>query len=97
MLFGYEKPRKSRGRTEETMGLKDIFAAHASEVPQKKNTIKVAGMHCNACEKLVSTALEDRGAKNVTTDHETGVVEYEGELESSLVSEAIAEAGFELA
>ena len=79
------------------MGLKDIFAAHASEARQEKNSINVAGMHCNACEKLVCTALEDRGARNVTANHETGVVEYEGELDSSLISEAIAEAGFELA
>ncbi|MDO4797447.1 MAG: heavy metal-associated domain-containing protein [Coriobacteriales bacterium] len=79
------------------MGLKDLFAAHAGDEQAAKNSINVAGMHCGACEKLVCTALEDRGAKNVTASHETGVVEYEGELEASLVAEAIAEAGFELA
>lgn len=79
------------------MGLKDIFAAHASEKPVRKNTVNVAGMHCHACEKLVSAALEDCGAKNVVANHETGVVEYEGELEHTLVSKAIAQAGFELA
>ena len=63
----------------------------------RTHTINVEGMHCPACEKLVSTALEDRGATNVVANHETGVVEYEGELDSSLISEAIAEAGFELA
>ena len=78
------------------MGLKDLFAAHADEGAAKKNTINVSGMHCPACEKLVSTALEDRGATNVKADHTSGVVEYEGELESSLLNEAIAEAGFEL-
>lgn len=79
------------------MGLKDIFAAHAGEKPAPKNAVNVAGMHCPACEKLVSAALEERGAKNVVANHETGVVEYEGELERTLLSEAIAEAGFELA
>ncbi|MBO7674161.1 MAG: heavy-metal-associated domain-containing protein [Atopobiaceae bacterium] len=78
------------------MGLKDLFAAH-SEATAQKHCVNVAGMHCPACEKLVSTALEDRGAKNVRANHETGVVEYEGELEQALLSEAIAEAGFELA
>ena len=80
------------------MGLKDLFAAHAEDdAPAKRNTINVAGMHCNACEKLVATALEDRGAKNVVANHQTGVVEYEGDLEESQLSEAITEAGFELA
>ena len=79
------------------MGLKDLFAAHAGEAPATKCTINVEGMHCPACEKLVSTALEDRGATNVVANHETGVVEYEGELEQELLAEAIAEAGFELA
>ena len=45
----------------------------------------------------MSTALEDRGAKNVLANHETGIVEYEGELEQAILAEAIAEAGFELA
>lgn len=78
------------------MGLKDIFAAHAEEAPAAKHTINVDGMHCNACEKLVCTALEDRGAANVVANHETGVVEYEGELEQALISEAVSEAGFSL-
>ncbi len=79
------------------MGLKDLFAAHAGDEPGARHSVSVAGMHCNACEKLVCTALEDRGATNVTADHTTGVVEYEGELESALLAEAISEAGFELA
>jgi copper chaperone CopZ len=82
---------------EHLMGLKDLFAAHAEEPAVKTHSVNVAGMHCPACEKLVSVALEDRGAKNVCANHETGVVEYEGELERDLLAEAIAEAGFELA
>ena len=79
------------------MGLKDLFAAHATEKPTQRHSVNVAGMHCGACERLVSTALEDRGATNVVANHDTGVVEYEGELEQALIAEAIAEAGFELA
>ncbi|MBR3224694.1 MAG: heavy-metal-associated domain-containing protein [Atopobiaceae bacterium] len=82
------------------MGLKDLFAAHSGneeEASATRRTVNVAGMHCNACEKLVCTALEDRGAKNVVANHETGVVEYEGELEAALIEEAVAEAGFSLA
>ena len=84
------------------MGLKDLFAAHAdatdaAEAAPERHAINVQGMHCPACEKLVSTALEDRGARNVTANHQTGVVEYEGELEQALLSEAVAEAGFQLA
>lgn len=79
------------------MGLKDLFAAHAEDAQVSKHVINVEGMHCPACEKLVSTALEDRGAHNVSANHETGVVEYEGELGQSLISEAIDEAGFTLA
>ena len=78
------------------MGLKDLLAAHGSDASAAKKTIKVDGMHCPSCEKLVSTALEDRGAKNVSANHETGVVEYEGELEQNLISEAVSEAGFTL-
>lgn len=77
------------------MGLKDIFAAHAEE-PVRSCSINVSGMHCNACEKLVSTALEDRGAANVVANHETGVVTFEGELPQDVIAAAIAEAGFEL-
>lgn len=79
------------------MGLKDIFAAHADQKAAPTCSITVEGMHCNACEKLVATALEDRGAKNVVANHETGVVEYEGELERAVVAEAVSEAGFTLA
>lgn len=79
------------------MGLKDLFAAHDGSEAAPRHSVNVAGMHCNACERLVSTALEDRGARNVVADHESGVVEYDGELDSALVAEAVAEAGFELA
>ena len=82
------------------MGLKDLFAKHANAqdaAAASKHTINVEGMHCNACERLVSDALEERGARNVSASHESGVVEYEGELEQSLIAEAVTSAGFSLA
>ncbi len=80
------------------MGLKDIFAKHAEgdDAPAAKTTITVSGMHCPACEKRMCLALEDRGARNAVANHNTGVVEYEGELEQALIVEAVSEAGFEL-
>ncbi|MDJ1122446.1 heavy-metal-associated domain-containing protein [Olsenella sp. YH-ols2217] len=60
-------------------------------------THHVNGMHCKHCEMLVVMELEDRGAKDVRADHETGVVEFEGDLTPEQVAEAIAAAGFELA
>lgn len=81
------------------MGLKDLFAKHAEDGEATPTTcsVSVAGMRCPACEKLMATALEDRGARNVVANHETGVVEFEGELAQELIAEAVAEAGFELA
>lgn len=78
------------------MGLKDLFAAHDGSKAQEKHTINVAGMRCGGCEKLVSTALGDRGACNVVANHETGEVTFEGALDEAVVAEAIAEAGFSL-
>lgn len=81
------------------MGLKDLFAAHAQGDQGKvaTHTVNVTGMHCNACERLVSSELEARGARNVVANHETGVVEYEGEIEQTLIEEAVVSAGFGLA
>ncbi len=80
------------------MALKDLFAAHSSETPKAAtHTIQVAGMHCGACEKLVSEALAERGASNVVANHETGAVTYEGELNEAAIAEAVTTAGFELA
>lgn len=80
------------------MGLKDLFAAHdGSAAAAAKNEILVEGMHCNACERLVSDALEGLGAKDVTADHESGKVTYAGDLDATQVADAIAKAGFKVA
>ena len=79
------------------MGLKDLFAAHDGSAATPASEISVVGMHCNACERLVSDALEGLGATNVKADHESGRVTYTGELDADQVAEAIAKAGFKVA
>lgn len=80
------------------MGLKDLFASHAgTEAKAEQHSINVEGMHCNACEKLVGSALEDLGATDVSASHQTGVVTYRGELDRDAIAKAVSAAGFELA
>lgn len=80
------------------MALKDLFAAHAGNASKgEKHTIMVTGMHCGACERLVSEALTERGATDVVADHETGAVTYRGELDDASIADAVAGAGFKLA
>ena len=78
------------------MGLKDLFAAHDGSATGPAGEITVEGMHCNACERLVSDALEGLGATKVTADHESGKVTYTGELDAGQVADAIAKAGFKV-
>ena len=80
------------------MGLKDLFAAHATDTSAKgeQHEVKVLGMHFNACEQLVSAALEERGATDVHADHESGRVTYYGDLDAAAISEAVTSAGFQL-
>ena len=79
------------------MGLKDLFAAHATDQAAEKHTINVSGMHCNACERLVADALAEAGATEVVANHETGVVSYAGELDEGAIADAVRSAGFTLA
>lgn len=81
------------------MGLKDLFAAHAdtTQNASEEHVIHVDGMHCNACERLVCTALEERGATHVTANHESGEVVYCGELDETTIADAVSSAGFSLA
>lgn len=63
----------------------------------EKHEVKVEGMHCNHCEMLVSSELEDRGATNVVANHETGEVTFEGDVPQAEVRAAVEAAGFKLA
>lgn len=40
-----------------------------------ETTLKVSGMHCASCEKVIAMALEDvPGAKVLSASHKTGAV-----------------------
>jgi len=56
--------------------------------------VKVEGMHCPKCETLLSISLEDLGAENVVANRETGVVEFDGDLDPEAVRSAVEECGF---
>jgi copper chaperone CopZ len=60
-----------------------------------KHTFSVKGMHCNSCKVLVSEALEEAGAKNVTVglnaQAQEGVVNCVSDLPKSKLK-AIIEA-----
>lgn len=60
------------------------------------HVIHVEGMHCAHCEMLAKVELEDRGAKNVHADAETGTVTFDGDLTSAQVEAAIEAAGFKI-
>lgn len=80
------------------MGLKDLFAAHdGRQVEVKRHIVHVEGMHCNSCERLVSDALAECGATDVTANHETGEVSFCGDLDAAAIAEAVQGAGFKLA
>jgi len=51
-------------------------------------------MHCPKCETLLSISLEDLGAENVVANRETGVVEFDGDLDPEAVRSAVEECGF---
>ena len=58
--------------------------------------VKVEGMHCPNCEKLVVVSLGDLGAANVVASHTAGTVEYDAEpaLTDEAVKAAIEDCGF---
>jgi len=43
----------------------------------KKQTLKVAGMHCPSCEMLIKESLEDKGVKVIEISHKKGIVSVE--------------------
>lgn len=58
-------------------------------------TLNVKGMHCTACEALIKDALEDNDATNITADHKTGKVSFEGD--EAKARKAIKDEGYEVA
>ena len=62
-----------------------------------KHTLTVLGMHCNSCKILISEALEEAGAKNVTVglnaQAQRGVVNFESDLPKSKIKKIIEAQG----
>lgn len=61
-------------------------------------TIEVTGMGCDGCEDIVENAVgEVYGVDEVEADYETGVVEYEGDVDRDDITEAIEFADYAVA
>jgi copper chaperone CopZ len=62
-----------------------------------KTTLTVNGMHCKSCVMLVTEALEDAGAKNVSVQlnekEQTGVITLESSLTKKELTVAIEAEG----
>lgn len=61
------------------------------------STIEVTGMGCDGCEDIIENALgEVHGVQDIEADHESGIVEYEGDPDLDAVAEAVDFAGYEV-
>lgn len=61
-------------------------------------TMEVTGMGCDGCEVIVENAVSAvRGVDDVDADHESGVVEYDGDADPVTIAEAINFAGYDVA
>ena len=60
--------------------------------------VKVEGMHCSACEKLITEELVDNGAKDAKADHKSGdlTVEHDGSMDESKIREIVEEEGYKV-
>ena len=61
--------------------------------------LKIKGMHCVSCEKIIKMELEDMpGVENMQIDHKTGKasLQYNPDITSSgKIIEVISQAGYE--
>ncbi|MDD5112254.1 MAG: heavy-metal-associated domain-containing protein [Candidatus Altiarchaeota archaeon] len=65
-----------------------------------KIQLKVTGMHCESCEKLIVEELSEiQNISKATADHKKGIVTFEttGVVDESKVKEKIRELGYEVA
>ena len=61
--------------------------------------IKVKGMHCEGCEKIIKNALEDiKGVKEVEADYKKGIVtvEAKAKIDDKTLEDTIEDLGFEV-
>ena len=64
-----------------------------------RTTLKVAGMHCDGCERSISNALARiDGVTSVDADFQTGVVEVslDTEVDRATLEGAIEDAGYDV-
>jgi len=60
-----------------------------------KLSIKVNGMYCESCEKLLKMEIGDvKGVSKVEADHARGMVEVEGSASEKSIADAIVKAGY---
>lgn len=64
----------------------------------KKIQLKVKGMHCQSCEKIISMALEDlSGIDSIKINHKSGTAELKASapIDSEMLLKTIKDAGYE--
>lgn len=65
-----------------------------------EHKLKVTGMHCNSCEKVIGMAIEDvKGAKLISVNSKTGDLKVDTKDASTLdaVKAAIVKEGYKVA
>ena len=65
----------------------------------KKITLKISGMHCTSCEKLIGDALSDLGIKDYRVDSKKGtaVIEFdENKVSLEKIRTIIAKEGYKV-
>ena len=65
---------------------------------QKEINLKISGMHCASCEKLVSLKLEKLpGAENISIDSKTGTgyLKVDEKVEDSTIINAVKQTGYD--
>ncbi len=79
--------------------LKKYFITQPKSIINMNNKkyLKISGMNCNHCSNNVKNALEILpGISNISVDHNTGIAEYEGNVDINIIRNKIKEIGYEL-
>ena len=64
---------------------------------KKEIDLKLSGMHCSSCEKIITMELEDLpGAQNISVDAKTGTanLEVDPSVEDVEILETLKRAGY---
>lgn len=67
-------------------------------MPKKEINLKISGMHCPSCEKIVAMELEELpGAQNIVVDSKNGsaTLKVQDDLDNKEVIEAVSRAGYQ--